>query len=127
MADRHATAIFDGDCGFCRQMADRVRGRDHHQLIEFLPLQSDEVARRFPSLTREACERELHLVAAGGRVFRGARAIAEIWRRLGFGWKILGAISAHPPVIWPAILVYRWVARNRHRLGPKSCPVPTDV
>lgn len=64
--------------------------------------------------------RELHAVDAVGRVFRGARAVAEIGRRLGPGWRVLGAVTAYPPVRWVADLVYRWVAKNRHRLGPSD-------
>ena len=53
---------------------------------------------------------------ADQRVFRGARAIAEVWRRLGWPWRVLGWLTAFP-LAWPARSVYRWVARNRGRLG----------
>ncbi len=73
-------------------------------------------------MRREDCAREMHLVDADGRIFRGARAMAELWRRLPGGWRVLGAITAYPPVIWPAELVYKWVARNRGRLASsESC------
>jgi len=84
----------------------------------------EDFERRFPSLAREACAREMHLVDADGRVFRGARAMAEVWRRLPGAWRILGTLAAYPPILWPAKLVYKWVAKNRGRLGKhESCDV----
>ena len=76
-------------------------------------------------LARPGTEITRFLVDERGRVLRGARAVAEVWRRLPGGWPLVGLIAAYPPVSWLAALVYRWVARNRHRLGPHggSCAV----
>jgi predicted DCC family thiol-disulfide oxidoreductase YuxK len=65
----------------------------------------------------------MHAIDARGRVFRGARAMAEVWRRLPGYRRVLGAVAAYPPVLWPAELVYRWVAKNRWRLGKQECAV----
>jgi predicted DCC family thiol-disulfide oxidoreductase YuxK len=102
----------------------RVRRQDRKNLVELVPFQADDLEARFPGVRREDCARALHLVDARGRIFRGARAVAEVWRRLGFGWRILGTISAYPPVLWGAMIVYRWVANHRHQLGPKTCEIP---
>jgi predicted DCC family thiol-disulfide oxidoreductase YuxK len=89
-----------------------------------VPLQAEDLEARYPQVTRAACEREMHLLDEEGRVFRGARAVAEVWRRLPGAWRLLGAVAARPPVAWPAALVYRWVARNRRRLeGSESCAI----
>ncbi len=70
-------------------------------------------------MTREACAREVHAVDDERRVYRGARAIAEAWRRLGWPWRALGWLTAYPLAL-PASLVYSVVAKNRTRLGPKD-------
>ena len=53
--------VFDGDCGFCRFWIARWQCRTGDRL-EYQPYQSDEIARRFPDLSRERCSRAVQLV-----------------------------------------------------------------
>lgn len=104
-------------------MSRRVRRRDSRGALELVPFQADDLETRFPMVTRDACERELHVIDEHGRVHRGARAAAEVARRLGLGWRIAGSAIAYPPLLWLAMLGYRWIARNRHRFGPDTCEI----
>jgi predicted DCC family thiol-disulfide oxidoreductase YuxK len=123
MTDRRIVAIFDGECGLCNDLRRWVQARDRRELIEFIPFQAAEFPARFPQLSREEAAKAMFAVDGDGRVFRGARAMAEVFRRLP-GWKrVVGAIAAYPPVVWPGALVYWWVARNRHKLGSSECKV----
>lgn len=104
----------------------RVRRLDRRQRLEPVPLQDEAIYSRLPTLDPARCAEELHAVDGAGRIFRGARAVAAILRSLGRGWWIFGALLGYPPVVWPAGLAYRLVARHRHRLGPKggACALP---
>jgi predicted DCC family thiol-disulfide oxidoreductase YuxK len=59
-----------------------------------------------------------------GRVYLFSQAVLQILRRLGRGWQFLYALAVVPP--WIRNAVYRWIARNRHRLfkGNPSCLIP---
>ena len=51
---------------------------------------------------------------------KGAFAIAEILKGMGFWWMILGSIISIPPFSFAAGAVYSLVAKNRKRFG-NSC------
>ncbi len=68
-------------------------------------------------LTLDQVTRSIQLVGPGGLHASGARAVAlmlavqpVVW------WRAAGRIMLVPPVSWAAEVVYRVVARNRHRL-----------
>jgi len=111
--------IYDGDCRFCIEQAARlarlVRGR-----VALESFRDPGVLSKYPALTRPECEAAIHLVESGGRVSRGAEAIART--------------LALRPLLAPVALLYRvsilraiadWgyalVARNRFRLRGRAC------
>ena len=65
-------AVFDGDCGFCRQWIERWRSRTGPR-VDYAP--SQEVAPRFPEIPPEAFARAFQLVLPDGRVLEGAAAV----------------------------------------------------
>jgi predicted DCC family thiol-disulfide oxidoreductase YuxK len=91
--------------------------------VDLVPYQTEGLETRWPMISQAECAREIHVIDRHGRVTRGARGIAEVLRSLSFGWRLLGTVIAHPPALWLARVVYRWVARNRHRLGSKACTI----
>lgn len=105
-----ALMIYDGDCGFCTDVAYRWRRRIGPSL-EIAALQDDRA--RPPELPVEALEREVHLVEPDGTVFRGAAAVFRAMamnRRWAWLWWLYRTIPGFRPVSeW----VYGWVADNR--------------
>ncbi len=112
--------LYDADCGFCTRSASwlswvGVPGVRSLQSVD-LPALGVDAAR---------AAREIPAVLASGQVVYGARAIGEalrfgpVWLR-GAGWLVRG------PLAWLAALVYRVVARYRHRLpgGTGECRLP---
>lgn len=72
----------------------------------------------------ERCKTEMAVVTADGRELYGAYGILFILEKLGWGW--FARLLATPPFVWPIILGYRIVARNRGFLSKtffkgKSC------
>ena len=115
-----ATLIYDGHCGFCRRWVERVRGWDRHRRLDFLPYQTPDLEARFP-VSRQECATRIHLVDAGGAVFKSAAAGRELLRRLPGGWlwtvplRVPGGLSI-------AERLYAWIT---HHWGPLSPDRPT--
>ncbi|HET8789152.1 MAG TPA: DCC1-like thiol-disulfide oxidoreductase family protein, partial [Actinomycetes bacterium] len=64
-------------------------------------------------------------VAPGEPTRHGPEAIARMLVDAGSYWRPLGRLLGLRPVLWVAWPVYRWVARNRHRMpGGTSEPGP---
>jgi predicted DCC family thiol-disulfide oxidoreductase YuxK len=118
-ADPRPILLYDGRCRICVREAGRlsrwVGGR-----VRLESFRDPEVLARHPDLTPEACEAAIHLVEPGGRVSRGAEAVA----------RALGLRPLLRPLAWlyrlPGLrqlmdVGYRTVARNRFRLGGETC------
>ena len=108
--------IYDGECRFCQGGITWVRNRAVPGEFEYLPSQSPDRKRRFPSLSDQDCEEAIQLVLPDGRVLSGDRAVPEILRRLR-GWRWLGLLFRLPGAGWIAPSVYSWVARNRYAIS----------
>lgn len=117
------TLIYDGDCGFCCKWVDRLRKRDVNQAIEFLSFQSPERERRYPGIQYDEFQKGGYLYFPDNRFVRGADAAPYILRVLP-SWKIFSYFFKIPGVPPISRIVYSWIARNRHRLGDRSCKVP---
>ena len=77
-ADRAVTkplVIIDGDCGFCRRTAERMREITGER-VDYAP--SQEVGGDFPSILPEEYTREVKLVESDGHVTGGAEAVCRL-------------------------------------------------
>jgi predicted DCC family thiol-disulfide oxidoreductase YuxK len=102
-------AVFDGDCGFCRQWIERWRARTGPR-VDYAP--SQEVAPRFPEIPPEAFARAFQLVLPDGRALEGAAAVlATLDSAPGDGR--LSALARVPFLGGLLELAYRLVARHR--------------
>ncbi len=63
------------------------------------------------------CRTAVQYVTRGAEVRSAQDAVAATLLAAGKGWWVLGALLHVPGVHWLAGVVYRWVARNRHRLS----------
>ncbi len=103
-------AIFDGDCGFCRRWVARWKARTGPR-VDYAP--SQEVARRFPEIPKEAFARAFQLVLPDGRVLEGAAAVLGALERVP-GDGALSVVYARVPGLAALLeLVYRLVAGHR--------------
>lgn len=117
------TFVYDGDCGFCTACARFVERRVPTD-ARILPWQVTDLAAL--GLRAEECAEAVQWVGAGGRRAAGPDAIAWLLAGSTRPWRALGRLLRLPAVralAWP---VYRWVARNRHRLpgGTPACARP---
>ena len=112
---RH-TLIYDGDCRMCSRLTDALRRWDAQGNIEIVSFQTPGVMTRFPWIPERAFAEAMQLVGPGGETWQGSAAVEELLSILPRGRWI--AWIYHVPFVRAlAERVYRWIARNRHRLG----------
>lgn len=126
-----AVVIFDGDCAFCARCArfiDRRVGRRARPRMEVASYQSLDVAGRLTgyALDPATCAEALQFVEPPSRVSSGAVAVGRLLVVAGGPWKVAGRVLLAPGIRSLAGVVYRWVARNRHRMpgGTAECALP---
>ena len=141
MDDRHLvgragsrlTVLYDRDCGICGLTARTLRRWDRAGRFRIVALQDAAAAadaRLADVAARYALEDQLHVVDERGRVAAGGDAALAIIDALPGGW-LLRPWVALAPVRALVAAGYRWVARNRRRIGAwlgleLVCDLPTD-
>ncbi|MFM1751742.1 MAG: hypothetical protein RL119_704 [Actinomycetota bacterium] len=120
---RSSTLIFDGDCAFCTSSVEWAKKWMKHN-PNMTPWQRADLTAL--GLTQEQCETAVQFVDAQGRISSGEIAVARLLLFAGRGWKVLGGIMLIPGIRQVCGVLYRWVARNRHRLpgGTAACALP---
>jgi predicted DCC family thiol-disulfide oxidoreductase YuxK len=118
--------VFDGDCGMCTRSAELAarRFRPSPDAFDISPAQRLDLGAL--GLTVAECDAALQWVGADGRVSSGQDAVARMLLASRPWARPLGALLLLPGVNTLAGIVYRWVARNRHRLpgGTPACSLP---
>jgi predicted DCC family thiol-disulfide oxidoreductase YuxK len=111
--------LFDGDCAFCSSCARFIQRR--------IPTSAQVLAWQFADLEALGVpqdDAESSVIWVGdGLVAAGPDAISRLLRDAGGFWRPLGMLLRPAPVRWIAWPVYRWIARNRHRMpgGTAAC------
>jgi predicted DCC family thiol-disulfide oxidoreductase YuxK len=118
------TFLYDGDCAFCSSCV-RFIERWIPTGAVITPWQFADLAAL--GVTEEAAGEAVLWVEPGRPTLAGPAAIARLLRTSqARAWRPAGAVLAVRPVTALAWPVYRWVARNRHRLpgGTAACALP---
>jgi predicted DCC family thiol-disulfide oxidoreductase YuxK len=116
--------IYDGDCQFCRLSLD-FGIRNLSKFPQFVAYQKIDPAKY--GLSVEDVSSQVWLAertARGLKPLGGHLAVAQILLdQPQFYWRWLGFLMKTPPFSFVADLVYKWVAKNRHRLpgGTRAC------
>jgi predicted DCC family thiol-disulfide oxidoreductase YuxK len=109
-----ATVLYDGDCGFCRWSADKLRTWDRHGRLAFATIQGSIGQELLGSLDPDRRLDSWHVVEPNGRLWSAGAAAPLILRLLPFGGP-LAALAELAPGLTDR--TYRLVARNRGRIG----------
>lgn len=115
--------VYDGDCAICSSSV-RALERWVRRRPTVVPWQRTDLVAL--GLTPAQCEEAVQFVDVDGSVASAQFAVARTLLVGGRGWALLGRVMLLPGVRWLAGVVYRWVARNRHRLpgGTPACSLP---
>ena len=98
------TVYYDGSCPLCQREIALYQG-----LQSLHPIRWVDVSGSFTcdsGLTCEVAMRRFHVRDAHGQLVSGAKAFSALWRCFA-GWRVLGWITAVPPVSWLAEAAYR--------------------
>ncbi|MFP7834813.1 thiol-disulfide oxidoreductase DCC family protein [Marisediminicola sp. LYQ134] len=106
------TLLYDGDCAFCTATARRLHARGGFDIRAWQSV--DDLARW--GLTHEEVSNAAHWIDDDGVVHGGPDAIAHAMVARGGAARVAGRLIVKQPVRFFAQIVYRWVAKNRHRL-----------
>ena len=124
---RPYTVIYDGHCKMCGKMVGLLRKWDHDHRLEIVPSQMPGVQARYPWIPARAYAEGVQIVGPGGRTWMGAAAVEKIIDVMPRG-RLISWIFSVPFVRALADRVYRWVARNRYRLGcGEHCTAKLDL
>lgn len=110
------TLVYDGHCQLCQRAIAAVRRMDPAQQIEIVASQEPGVSERFSAIPPTSFAEAMHLVAIDGTTWRGAAAMEELLRVLP-RTRWFAPVFYIPLVRKLADWGYRWIARNRYRLG----------
>ncbi len=110
--------VFDGDCAFCSATVRRAQ-RWIRRMPPVVPFQRADLG--LLGLTEADCLAAVQYVARDRKVYAAEDAVGAVLLAAGKGWWLLGAVLRAPGIHWLSGVVYRSVARNRHRL-PGSTP-----
>jgi len=117
---------YDGQCGLCHRGVKFVLKHDRSgAAFRFAPLQGVTFQAKVPPDQRAALPDTMAVQTASGALLIRSEAVVHLLRRLGGGWKIMGAMLAIVPRPLRD-LGYNFVARTRHRLFGRPddlCPV----
>ena len=121
--------LYDDGCGFCRRWCEWARSRGAAHATQFVGCAAAVELRQAAGIRASDCAHAALLIernAAGTlHTRRAAAAINGVLARLpgwrNLHWRVAARLYWMPGVRQLEEAGYRWVARNRHRLGPASC------
>ncbi|MBI4558350.1 MAG: DUF393 domain-containing protein [Candidatus Hydrogenedentes bacterium] len=108
--------IYDAGCPLCTKAADWVRRSVPPRVVELVPCQDTERARRFPGISEAQCLEAMQLVLEDGRVLAGEEALPHLLRMMP-RWRWVAAAFRIPGVAYFSPSVYRWIAKHRYMLS----------
>ena len=108
---KKCTVYYDGECRFCTTSVGLLNGGDNS--LEYQPYQE---AKQLPAgLTRQDVQSEVWLVMPDGRKYGGFHAVRRLAWHKPWLWP-LALLLWLPGMSWLGPKIYRWVARNRHKI-----------
>jgi predicted DCC family thiol-disulfide oxidoreductase YuxK len=111
--------LYDGQCKFCTAGAKQLAGLARRGTLELVSFQEPGALDRFPSLTHEACMRQMYLVTPAGRVYGGFEAAVQALATRPV-LALLARAYNLPGVRQLCDLVYARIAANRYRIMGKA-------
>ena len=110
------TVFYDANCRLCaasRRRLERLRPRAR---LVFVDVRDDVAMRGFPMVDRAAGLRQMFVLDPAGQVTGGYDAFLSLLPTIPLLRPLRRLLHA-PPVRALGRAAYRWVARNRYRLG----------
>lgn len=118
--------VYDGDCGICTKCVGFVE-RHLTKDLDIIAFQHADL--HSLGLTAAECEAAVQWVEPSGRTTAAHIAIGDLLKASGRRWWPLAFLAQTPPFSWAAFAIYKWIAKNRHRLpgGTPACSMPAHL
>jgi predicted DCC family thiol-disulfide oxidoreductase YuxK len=121
MIDREFVIFYDAQCRLC-QRSRRIIDRLHPTTaIRFIDANDSRELARYPAMRGVDARGQMHVLDPAGRLTGGYDALVSLIRTLpvlSWAYTFLGLA----PIRALGRRIYRWVAKNRYRLGGQvSC------
>lgn len=118
--------IYDGNCGICNYIVEWIRENDKSGKLDYLPNQMLESEISLKGIKKEDASRSVILYCPNEMIlYKEARAVFEILKRLKGMWHFIGAVHSNPVSSTIALPIYRFVSTNRANiskiLGLQAC------
>jgi predicted DCC family thiol-disulfide oxidoreductase YuxK len=108
--------LYDSTCHFCRRCRTWLDQQPAFVPLVFIPLQSPEVACRFPGIEALHPEKEIVVISDAGDVWQGGSAwVMCLWALRDY--REWAQRLAHPALLPLARRACELVSENRHRLS----------
>src|SRR3989338_6225070 len=70
-AEKYYWVIYDNVCPYCRSATKHIKDLDWEGRFKFLSYRNPLTYKIFPDLTKEECEKDIHMVTPKGEVLSG--------------------------------------------------------
>lgn len=114
------TILYDADCALCQQCRAFLAREPAYIALEFLPLQTPDLATRFPGFADLHPEREIIVIADTGEVWQGGAAWITCLYALR-NYREWSYRLATPTLLPLAKRLVAAISRNRHFLSRFFC------
>ena len=76
--DKYYWVIYDNVCPYCRSATKHIKDLDWEGRFKFLSYRNPLTYKIFPNLTKEECEKDVHMVTPKGEVLSGYKVFRAI-------------------------------------------------
>ena len=108
--------FYDGRCRFCTNSKQTVERLPSRAELDFVDIQDARLMSRYPMVDPRAAQGQMFVLSPDGSLTGGFDAIVSLLPALP-GLRRLRPLLSSEPARKVGRRVYRWVARNRYRLG----------
>ncbi len=118
--------IYDAECSLCCGCMNWIKSYAvNKETFEFISCQSEQLTRRFPDLSQDACIESLHLVIPDERILMGDTSLPEILCRLKY-FRWLTILFKLPIISSLFYSFYHWLADNRYVISKTILPLSQE-
>lgn len=110
--------LYDGHCNLCNGTVRFLLKIDRKAKLHFCALQSEMGRKLTPDFRQEASSMETLVFMQNGEVYYFSNAVLEIFKTLGFPWRILAIFYILPVCV--RNFLYRSIAKVRYRIFGKQ-------
>ena len=76
--DKYYWVIYDNVCPYCRNATEHIKSLDWEKRFKFLSYRNPLTYKLFPNLTKDECEKDVHMVTPKGEVLAGYQVFRTI-------------------------------------------------